>query len=1859
MDNPNLSDSAKEHLATELEKTNVKISKLSDEAEAVTSSLPEKEQSEALELQQKISDIESSLEDENVSEGTKQSLMKESEKLQDQLDVLVGAASIIKENTPEEAPQTEENLQRYTDTVNGEVTDEQVPTEQVIEPPVEEATTEMQGIGDGSLENGTVKVKSFKKGDGGTKGIFEDETGKLYKSTERTKVVLNPETNQYERQVIPGSKTNEYDILSELQGNPNIPKIGKAVETSEGKAFEIEKLNEIENLTKEEFSKVEEILADLNSKGYFVNDVVTVMRRPKTGEIVVVDFSSGMKDESLIGNYSYKDNVLWQVEEKLSTKDKDLIKLERIGKIRKQEAEDFLEDAVPNQYILTQRPPSIGTHPTDGLKSVEEIEFNKRTAWKLTYDKPLSEKEIYSYELREPLDEKALLGEIVTHRVAGDFVIDNVADNVITLTRIVDGKEESENISAKEFQNNLKVGRYKFKNNSSNEQAPTATEATEQPIADLPEVSGETVTPVVEETAQVAEVAPEATQEPVSESEPQTKQEKPKGVSEEFHQLATKNIESQESRETLSNILNVSDYDLSDENKRYNTKKDVDSANHGDAVIAMAKEEFGDNYVEDTVDYLDTAKMSQDKRSLIYIALELDLEKQLSADPDNLTLKKKLDWLRGIVIKEQRSAALAIGHGRLRNIIKYGFDRDAFFDDFYNPKQREGKKKIEEAIQADSETIQKEAEELAKQDLQSNEELEDAISRGVDAKLEEIYKKLPSKRREKADKAIAALDKIQKSLRSKTYDASIGVPVAIIDAGITTIKAAIKAGVTIADAIELGINKIKEKHGQDWGKESEFRQDMLDGFNGEGIDTNEGRKLLTEEQKINIAIKATERSIANLEDRIKNNKLEPDRKTESLWTEELGKLKQKQLELRNELDQKIKEAQPVKETQPLTAQERLENAKENVRKRMEEIRQEIINKERNLNSQKKPIKDDAELTRLRAEEESLKSIRDKYLPKQTVDPTEAKVQAQSKRIMSEIEEINRQIKSGEKDAKEGKPNPVSDARLTKLKAEKAARFAVLEYIDPTPKETINNALIEAGYGKEITVSTKQGKVKKQVIDWRKLAGKEGSVDNIRNNVESHLKGKGYSDIDIERIQDGFVDEYNNLRASIIQKAQNELNKGNIPRPPVDGKTSAKRLAELYNYGLFDKEADTYDYLVNSALGINEFNQELFKELKQSAKALSTLYSTKHSELALSHGIRNITRDITSILSRKAIKEGGYGFKVAMGMSEISGLMMRNMLHSLRQILDNPISGLTQRAFNKVGFAFNKTGTKELREANSELQKAIYKDINLNGGLNFGEVSSPYISRSQLVEKLDRVSKNKIYHAALTLMLGKNHLDAADSYHKADQATLYFRNNMIKLATLDGKYTKDEAIHILNEKLTGQNLEDAKVVAKEIIEKVNSEAGREIIPNTKESITRMAHDVAKESLASGFKMDINTIEKAYKAAIRGAGYDLGHEPNNPVSRLVADASAANDRRIKQAIKDGDYHEATVQLGMQIIHRAILNPFVGGGMNWRILKLQKLGLDVVSPLVNFYRSSKSELDLTSNDGLKNVGEVLYKQNAARSATTRAVIGGMATLLVYAASRREEDKFKSLSKWLDENPELAKYIKTVSPEALSLSLSLMARRYGDSDKFKKYISSLFVDPRTSSHQESSMVKFIRGTMQVFDERRAIQSKGYGAIGESIGDMFSAPLVPYRTVNDIVKIGKERAGIETKPKATSTDFWSGLFKTGIVEAAGFRPLPDGVDEKAGEIKMIIGIDETHKDEVIYELNEEQIAEKKALINQFNSLHRKDYESALSTKYDKEKVDKMIDKAALNWARGMMMQKYANADGTLKLKEVSRKEKD
>lgn len=957
----------------------------------------------------------------------------------------------------------------------------------------------------------------------------------------------------------------------------------------------------------------------------------------------------------------------------------------------------------------------------------------------------------------------------------------------------------------------------------------------------------------------------------------------------------------------------------------------IDAGTHGKETVAMAKEVYGDKYIEKTLEFLDTANLKAHEKAVLYVSLENEMFDRVNAEPDNVGLKKLQDLVRAKSQQFLRESSLAINAGRLRAIMKDGFNYETVTDKFLSSDQLKDKRAIEKAIQSDADAIQKEYESIV-----AESDLEQMILSGVEKQVNEIYKKLPTARRAKADKAIAALEKIQNKLRGKAYDATVGIPIAIIDSGITIIKNSIKAGVSIADAIEIGINHIKEKYGNNWANEDMFRKDMTEGFKTEGITEKE--------------IKAKELS---------------------------------------------------------------------------------------------------------------------------------------------------------------------------------------------KKEIVKQALIDAGFGKEITVKTKEGKVKRDVLNWKKLAGEEGSVDKLRENVEKIIGKEDAKELE---------DEYNNLRASIIEKSLNELENRNKPRKKVDLKTSAKKLSELYNYGLFEKESDTYDHLINTALGMNQLDQKSFDEAKRLAKSLSELFSQKDSngnpisQESLKHAERVLNKKIENLLSSVAWSQSNGAYKAIVVAKEFIGLAQRNALVSVAQAIENTTSGYISRVFKKIGFMFDNVDTKELKKSRNKLAQMTFKDITMNAGLEFGDVTSPFITKSKTMDLILNASDSRLYHALTSIALGKPFLESADSMHKAALAQGFFHYNLIKILRKKG-FSKSEAKNYVSEQLTGQSFEDALVTSKQIIDKINENAGKKVISDSKENIYRFANDLVNEALIQGNNITLQELEAALKSAETVAGFELGHEPNNIISKPLNLFNSWVQTRTDRAVKEKKWNDAAALTAASIVTTNILNPYVGGGTNWTLLAAQKAGIPTLSTIYWNIKSRGSKLDLSTEEGMKNLEKDLKYQLLAKNANARMFIGAAVTLAAFAlakATGADDDLYE----WLKKNKWANKYMKKMNPPAVQFMLAQKDKKLGE-----------FLGQQMNIKADA------------FDEgkklQRALKSaasgktqKALGGAGQLIGSRLSTPIIPWRVVRDVRDIYRGLNGlppVEFDYKASG--FGSGYFQGGMIEQIGLRP--------------------------------------------------------------------------------------------------------
>lgn len=1129
-------------------------------------------------------------------------------------------------------------------------------------------------------------------------------------------------------------------------------------------------------------------------------------------------------------------------------------------------------------------------------------------------------------------------------------------------------------------------------------------------------------------------------------------------TSEDFTELAYKNIESDEFRDTLSNKERESGRELTPEEKRLAIQPLLDAFKLGTDIIEKAKEEFGDKYVQTLLDYIrDNEKsLGVDKVSLILISLENDLNKQMLDDPDNLTVKKQERMVQNIAIAYQRTVARALGYGKLRQIARVGYDIDRVTDEFFSTKQKEGKRKILKAIESNMDDINAAAE------LQEQE-------------VDDIIIETPKVKRT-AKEVKADISEVIKKMRADLVKAARG------NVALSSIPFASQI-----KAITPHIIKLSKLYAE------------LGGMKAKEI-ISEIRKEIKQ-----VAPDVTEQDIRSI-----------------LKGEQEGKANPK---------------------------DRLEKAKERVKERIEELQQQITDKRKELKIRNVP-ETDTELTSLIAQEKQLKEEANKYLTQESIDRiNESKEKSIVTRLENELADLDEQIAKGEKERVE-KKEPKSTPKIEALRAQRKAKIEILNELDPNPKEFTKQALIDAGYSREINVTLKDGtKEKRQVLDWKKLAGEEGSIDNIREVVENALKDKGFTDAQISRMRDAFVTEFNELRANIATKAIKELRRLNEPKEAPQRKSSARRLAELYDLGLFEQNSDEFDYLVNKAIGLSDVGQEAFFEAKRFASSLSELYKMNPNEFFTKQFVREINFKIAKLLNKVAFHEGGNWFKFVNVASEIFNLMLRAKLQTLKQFFDNQISGRQERLIQDIGGIIQgELSTKQLDELRKKYASTVKEDITKNAGLYFGEVNTPFLTKSQIEDYLNSLTKDRLYHHLLSVALGKSYLEGADSMNKASLTEKTFIAATLKVLTdksNPNRMKSEDALKMINEQLTGQKFSEALKESERIIKQINQSAGREILSETKENIFRGAMDLVKANLLVGQALDAKMIEASYNAAYKSAGYGLGHEANNPISEMVNQVQARLDEKIKKAVKEKRWGKAANLTILSTINRNILNPFVGGGTNWLVLGLQKSGLDVVSPLWFMAQKMKNGIDLSNPDGIKDLENELLENFRRNTINRRVLIGGIASSLFTLAliSSGGDDE---MEEWLAKNKWAKKYQSVFTPQLTLLVMAYNSGKLGD------WVEDTFA----RSAKFEKMPKIIQGMKEYNKGTEPSKAKAYGVFGNAIGSSIEMPLVPVKFLRDLGGVYKY---IVDKPQAKSdfmnVGFANGFFNYGAIDYMGFRP--------------------------------------------------------------------------------------------------------
>lgn len=226
---------------------------------------------------------------------------------------------------------------------------------------------------------------------------------------------------------------------------------------------------------------------------------------------------------------------------------------------------------------------------------------------------------------------------------------------------------------------------------------------------------------------------------------------------------------------------------------------------------------------------------------------------------------------------------------------------------------------------------------------------------------------------------------------------------------------------------------------------------------------------------------------------------------------------------------------------------------------------------------------------------------------------------------------------------------------------------------------------------------------------------------------------------------------------------------------------------------------------------------------------------------------------------------------------------------------------------------------------------------------------------------------------------------------------------------------------------------------------------------------------------------------------------------------------------------------------IAFRNILNPFIGGGTNWLVLKFEKTGLGLVTGL-GYKLGSNTKIDLSTEAGMKVLENRLYNQSRIKDQYMRGLIGGIASVLAYGAfaGLTNTDDYR---KWRAKNTWAARYLDVVTPEYLLAEMAVK------NDKAKKYLASTMNknDAFDASTKIMSAADYgIKGQ----------KDKMWGAIGEAVGSKLNTPL-PWRLAKDGVVLYQGVTGKDPYHGnyQASKGFMNGVFQGGFIEWLGGRP--------------------------------------------------------------------------------------------------------
>jgi hypothetical protein len=319
-------------------------------------------------------------------------------------------------------------------------------------------------------------------------------------------------------------------------------------------------------------------------------------------------------------------------------------------------------------------------------------------------------------------------------------------------------------------------------------------------------------------------------------------------------------------------------------------------------------------------------------------------------------------------------------------------------------------------------------------------EIDTAIEKGVESELNKAMARLSDTRKKTAKKAIEALEKLDKSLSGMNFDATIGIPVAIVRGGIKTTIAGIKLTGKIADAIESGMKYIQEEYEKQFGKKlpiSEYgrvKNMIKDNLKDAGLEVSNRKDKPIKEKGGKIIIPP-----ALIRELVESGITDPNELTQAV-------LQEVQKSLPEATERQVRDAiSQYGKTQNLDPDDIAKEIRQikNILRTISGL-EDIANKKRPLRS---GLQRDETTPEIRKWQKRLKEALKTLPPDTELEAKQLKTTLDviQKRLENQIEDLQREIDTEERTVKERKEIPYTD-KIKELIAQRDAKKAEHEEI---------------------------------------------------------------------------------------------------------------------------------------------------------------------------------------------------------------------------------------------------------------------------------------------------------------------------------------------------------------------------------------------------------------------------------------------------------------------------------------------------------------------------------------------------------------------------------------------------------------------------------------------------------------------------------------------------------------------------------------------------------------------------------------------------------------------------------------------